>query len=134
MKQLHTLNHQKPYWINAYPKETADLISMMINNNPQACKDDVIPQGYGEFGLTATNPIPVYGIPENEDYLSKLRLQNGEKISWERVGSVSAENINKPIDKYLIQNRKGEKITYLYISPYHLNTSKKAPKGFKILR
>lgn len=134
MKQLHTLNHRKPYWISTYPKETADLIPMMINANPQACKDDVIPQGYGEFGLTSTNPIPVYGIPENEDYLSKLRLQNGEKIFWERVGSVSADNINEPIDKYLIKNHNGKKITYLYISPYHLNTSMKAPKGFKILR
>lgn len=134
MKQLHTINHRKPYWISTYPKETADLIPMMINANPQACKDDVIPQDYGEFSLTSTNPIPVYGIPENEDYLSKLRLQNGEKIFWERVGSVSADNINEPIDKYLIKNHNGKKITYLYISPYHLNTSMKAPKGFKILR
>jgi hypothetical protein len=106
---------------------------MMIKNNPQACKMDEIPQGFGDFGLERTNPIPTYGVPENEIYLSNLRLTNGERIRWRRVGSFEIETINSPIDEYEIFSLNGDTISFLYISPYHLSTSRKAPRGFKIV-
>lgn len=129
---LNTNGDKKPEWLRHLPKEMADMLIQQIDTNPQACKTDQIPQGEGVFGLTKTNPIPVYGIPENETYLSKLQLSNGGKIRWRRVGSQEIPSISKPIDEYEIFNHKGETVAMIYISPYHFKTSQKAPQGFKI--
>lgn len=123
----------QPEWLSMIPKEMANVFLSEIKNNPQACKNDEIPQGTGNFGLDKTNPIPVYGIPENEKYLSKLRLSNGDRIRWRRIKSLEISSISKPIDEYEIFNMNGDTITLLYISPYHLKTSNKAPAGFKIV-
>ncbi|OCG61011.1 hypothetical protein [Gilliamella sp. Nev3-1] len=119
---------------NKLSNHLSDLFNKLINNNPQACETNEIAQGFGEFGLSITNPIPVNSIQGIEDYLSHLRLDNGTKISWKRIGSTGADNISNIIDIYEIMTYKGETITDLYISPYHLKTSNKAPKGFKILK
>lgn len=124
---------KQPKWVSIMPKEMAVLHLREIRNNPQACKFDEIPQGTGNFGFDKTNPVPVYGVPENEKYLSKLRLSNGERIRWRRIKSLEIASINKPIDEYEIFNMNGDTITLLYISPYHLKTSNKAPAGFKIV-
>ena len=47
-----------------------NFINGNINNG---CTENEIPNGYGEFGLTKTNPVPVKGILANEAYLSQLR-------------------------------------------------------------
>jgi hypothetical protein len=124
---------KQPEWLSMIPKEMANMFLSEIRNNPQACKLDEIPQGIGNFGLDKTNPVPVYGVPENEIYLSKLRLSNGDRIRWRRIKSLEIASINKPIDEYEIFNMNGDTITLLYISPYHLKTSSKAPAGFKIV-
>lgn len=124
---------KKTNWQKTMPKDIANALELMIQNNSQACKTDEIPQGFGEFGLEKTNPIPVYGVPENEVYLSNLRQTNGERIRWRRVGSFKIENICSPIDEYEIFSLNGDTISFLYISPYHMRTSRKAPHGFKII-
>ncbi len=124
---------KEPDWLSMMPKEMANMLLAEIRNNPQACKLDEIPQGTGKFGWDKTNPIPVYGVPENEKYLSKLRLSNGDRIRWRRIKSLAISSINNPIDEYEIFNMKGDTIGILYISPYHLKTSSKAPEGFKIV-
>ena len=126
-------SQSKPNWFKMMPKEIVGAMEMMIKSNPQACTAHVIPEGVGRFGLEKSNPIPVYGVPENEVYLSRLRLMNGERVRWRRIGSSEIANIHSPIDEYEIFNLNGDTITYLYISPYHLKTSKKAPQGFKIV-
>lgn len=119
-----TVNHIKD-------KNLLQIFKLLINKNPQACETNEIPQGFGEFGLSVTNPIPVNSILENDYYLSSLRLADGSKIRWKRVGSTYTNNINSCIYIYEIFSNKGVPITYLYISSYHLKTSEKAPKGFK---
>jgi Zn-dependent oligopeptidase len=62
-----------------------------------------------------------------------LRTFSGERVRWRRLGSLRVASIHKPIDEYEIFNTKGETIGIIYISPYHLKTSRKAPAGFKIV-
>ncbi len=122
----------KEDWTTIFPKEMVDGLLNEIKGNPQACKTDEIPQGIGEFGLEKTNPIPTYGIPENEIYLQSLRTLNGEVLRYRRTGSIEVENINKRVDEYEIFNFQGETIAFIYISPYHWTTSKKSPVGFYV--
>ncbi|MWP49824.1 hypothetical protein GQ590_08595 [Gilliamella sp. Lep-s35] len=107
---------------------------LCYNDVDLLCCHSKIAQAFGEFDLSITNPILVNSIQGIEDYLSHLCLNNGAKISWKRIGSTGADNISNVIDIYEIMTYKGETITDLYISPYHLKTSNKAPKGFKILK
>ncbi|MCZ6702972.1 MAG: hypothetical protein O6940_08030 [Ignavibacteria bacterium] len=92
---------------------------------------DVIPDGYGEFGYTETNPIPVNTILGNTAYLGRLRTLAGEKVEYERAGSTMAPNINGMIDIYDIFV-KDNKITTLYICPYNKKNSERPPKEFKL--
>lgn len=110
-----------------------DLLVMVVQgiaSNPQASDKPSIKEGKGEFGLSKTNPIPVYGIPSNEIYLKQLKTNLGGKITWKRKGSIKVKGIEKEIDEYLIYDEKGKKIATFFISPYHWKTSKKLPKGF----
>jgi hypothetical protein len=141
VKQLNILNmalfnfnrnqRNKPGWASKLPKEIADMMLNEIKSNPQACNLDEIPQGKGKFGLESSNPIPIYGVPANEDYLNRLVLKDGGKIRWRRVGSMSAPNIEKPIDKYEVFDKNGNTVCFIYLSPYHLKNSRKAPEGFR---
>jgi hypothetical protein len=78
--------------------------------------------------------VPVFGVPSNEQYLSKLRFKNGERIRWRRNGSLTIDSIWGPIDEYDIFNMKGDTVCQFYISPYHLRTSQKAPEGFVLVK
>lgn len=120
----------KSDWTTWMPREYADDLLNFIKSNSQACQSDEIQQGFGEFGLEKTNPIPTYGIPSNEVYLRSLRTSNGEVLRYRRNGSFEVDNIEKRVDEYEIYNFSGEIIAYLYLSPYHWKTSSKAPIGF----
>lgn len=115
-------------------KTLFDYFYGSIGNIENGCTSDEIPCGTGEYGLCASNPIPVKGIPSSEIYLSRLRLENGEKIKWNRLFSTRSNNINGPIDMYVIETISGKEICKIYISPYQSITSNKAPKGFKIVK
>ena len=78
---------KQPDWVSNLPKEMAELLLSEIKSNPQACSLDEIPQGIGKFGIEASNPIPIYGVPSNEIYLSSINLKDNSGIRWRRVGS-----------------------------------------------
>jgi len=107
-------------------------ISSFAGRENSGTDEDVMPEGYGEFGLEITNPIPVYTILGNKLYLDRLRTVNGEKLYYERIGSMTAPNIPSIIDGYSIYVQ-GEKIATLYICPYNKKNSEKAPKGFYLV-
>ena len=94
---------------------------------------DEIPGAIGEFGLDATNPVPVNGIPANEKYLQSLQTAYGSSISWKRRGSLQVPGFQDPVDLYDIVDGNGKVLQPIYISPYHPKTSKKAPKGYRII-
>mgnify|MGYP000380909133 FL=1 len=109
---------------------TLGLLQKMYDMCDTGTDLDEMPQGYGEFGMDITNPIPTNGVPDNEVYLRRLRLPNGDKITWDRYGSCKAENIDAIIDHYKIMDTFGNTICSLYICPYNRKTSDRRPKGF----
>ncbi|MCX8020842.1 MAG: hypothetical protein N2747_10150 [Chitinophagaceae bacterium] len=101
-------------------------------SNPKGTDKDEMPEGYGEFGLEITNPIPTSSIPDSYFYLDSLRTKNGEEVTYKRIGSMKAPNIKHPIDAYRIF-ANGKQIATIYICPYNKKNSTKAPNGFKIV-
>ena len=101
-------------------------------DNSSGCAEDEMPNGIGEFGIEATNPIPVNTVElGSKKYLAGLRTPDGSKVNSERIGSQTVDNIEKPIDSYLITHEDGSDIATIYISPYQAKNSKKAPRGLK---
>ena len=104
-----------------------------IKQNKQACHLDEIPGCYGEFGLEPSNPIPTNGMHGSHIYLKKLRVKNSSlEINYVRSGSLSHPKIHDLLDKYEITS-KNDEMRFIYISPYHYTTSKKAPSGFYLM-
>lgn len=89
---------------------------------------DELPNGFGEFGFTVTNPVPTISAYGSNDYLSRIRF-NGQPIIYKRLGSTSSEITNGGIDIYSV-SCSGKSLGDIYICPYHRRNSKKAPKGF----
>ncbi|MDR0844847.1 MAG: hypothetical protein LBN71_06465 [Tannerella sp.] len=92
-------------------------------------EEDEMPEGFGEFGLEITNPVPVYTIVGNSIYLERLRTMDGIKVTYKRTSTMHAPNIPSIIDEYRIFVHDKE-ITKLYICPFNKKNSNKAPKGF----
>ena len=112
-------------------EELFKKIGSFLGNEDCGTEEDVMPEGYGEFGLEITNPIPVKTIVGNKIYLDRLWTEDDVKVGYERIGSMQAPNIPSIIDGYRIF-ANGKKIATLYICPYNKKNSEKAPRGFKL--
>ena len=112
-------------------REMKVLYEAMQGLNEGGTDQDIIPEGFGEFGHNVTNPVPVNTVFGNTAYLGRLRTPDGIKVRYERKGSTRAKNIKNPIDVYDIFNGE-ELIATIYISPYNKKNSELAPKGFKL--
>ena len=110
-------------------KEQKDLFDATSAMNAGGCTTDEMPNGFGEFGLVPTNPIPTNTIQGSILYLGGLRAPDGTSVNNKRLGPTGANNIEKPIDEYLITHENGSELATIYISPYQAVNSKKAPKG-----
>ncbi len=110
-------------------KEQKEIFNLMSEMNKDGCSTDEIPEGFGEFGLEPTNPIPVNTIQGSILYLGGLRAMDNTRVNNKRLGSLGVENIQKPIDKYIITHQNGDELAIIYISPYQAINSKKAPRG-----
>jgi hypothetical protein len=120
--------------LNSNPefKKLRDLYDIMHNMNEDGTDQDMIPNGYGQFGYDVTNPIPINTIFGNTAYLGRLRTLEGVKVTYERIGSFISPLSKYPIDGYEIFD-SGHKIAVLYIDPYNKKNSQKAPKNFKLI-
>jgi hypothetical protein len=132
IEELLNNKENQPDWFNYWDLNEIKEHLEEILNNPQATKTDEISEGDGEFGLVKSNPIPVYGIPEGKVYLNKLTFENGDPLTYLRIGSFRAANIRGIIDAYSLRNQENEEKAIIYICPYHLKTSRKSPKGFLV--
>jgi hypothetical protein len=89
---------------------------------------DELPNGIGEFGRYAENPIPVNGPIGELIYLSRLMTKDTkEKILFHRIGSVAK------IDAYETVSIDGKKWDLLFLDFYHPRKSRKAPDGYQIV-
>jgi hypothetical protein len=114
-------------------KTEDDLIKMFggMFGGDSGTAEDTMPEGYGEFGLEVTNPIPTQTPVGSRTYLEQLHTADGVKVDYERIGSMRAPNIPYMIDGYRIFANSREVAT-LYICPYNKKNSERAPKGFTL--
>jgi hypothetical protein len=117
--------------------EETDIISRQIQASmglgEVSAKGEEVENAKGRFGLDATNPIPLNGIDRINDYFRRLRFINGERVVFERSGSVGAENLPFPVDKYIIGTQDNPESDILFVYAYHGNLANKAPEGFRLL-
>lgn len=106
-----------------------NVLSIMCSDG---CETDEIPNGHGEFGHAITNPIPTRTVLGSTNYLTKLKSSDGEKIIFDREGSLSSPVSPHPVDAYAISSSNGRRLATLYLSPYHKRDSEKAPRGFTL--
>jgi hypothetical protein len=94
---------------------------------------DELPNGKGEFGTSASNPIPCNSVFGSTSYLAHLRTADGIEIEYERIGSVISDVSPHPVDEYQISLPGGQPLTRLFISPYQKRTSQRAPVGLRLI-
>lgn len=106
------------------------MLNASFGNVEMCCTGDVINGASGPYGRCASNPIPVRGVPMQDDYLSHLRTLSGEKVTWKRLGSGHSDVTEHPIDMYIMYAPSGAEVGKVYVSGYQAITSKTAPEGF----
>ena len=89
-------------------------------------------KAYGEYGHEPTNPLLAEDIDSGYKLLSRLRMPDGSRVTYKRVGSQIPSNIQRPVDKYEISDASGKQIATLYLYVYHVVTAYDAPEGFTI--
>lgn len=87
---------------------------------------DRIPNAFGEFGRTPTNPIPVNGPVGELIYLSGLETSDGVAIAFHRLGALDE------VDVFEVVSEDGRYWDVLYLSLYFPRKSKHAPSGYRI--
>ncbi len=79
-EKVHQFLEDEAAQNNALPEH---LRNGLLQN--AAC--DQIPNGFGEFGRTVTNPVPVNGPVGELLYLSRLERYDGVPIAFHRLGA-----------------------------------------------
>lgn len=90
-------------------------------------------EGEPDFGLIPQKPIytlATKSVKGEMEYLDKLYTPNGEKIKWNRQGSMGVEGINGMVDIYETYLPSGKLYKTIYINMYGARESAKAPSGF----
>ena len=132
---------------------------MIVSSSHDDSLLDENPNGEGPFGLSKSNPIPVYGIDNIPAYMDKLRYKYTSKsssgsytfnpVDFQRTSdsdsseigskkppsepaasSTSSPKIKGHIDVYNLYTISGQKLAKIYINCYSLKTSNKIPEGF----
>ncbi|WP_397363277.1 hypothetical protein [Olleya sp. R77988] len=108
---------------------------MELLKNEEGTELEELPNGKGEFGFSADNPIPLSSIPASREYLEKLVYikPGSSQYSWKRVGSTRSNIVNSPVDIYSLLDTEPKVVKTIYIWPYNKIDSKKAPDGFGLM-
>ena len=106
----------------------------MYNSIEKTAKENVVAEKSNlddpEYGLVVNKPIYTQGVMGSRQYLGRLKTDTGEELTWERIGSTSAEGINGMIDIYTSKFSSGKPYKTLYINMYGSSNSEKVPAGF----
>lgn len=94
---------------------------------------DVLPGSHGDFGLTATNPIPVNGPIGEAVYIFRLRGDTNVPFWYQRLGSMESELFSRRLDVYELLSTNGKEWAILYFSMRHMRRTTKAPSGFSLI-
>ncbi|MGP8267300.1 MAG: hypothetical protein ACLQOQ_15180 [Beijerinckiaceae bacterium] len=88
---------------------------------------DSVPNAFGEFGRTLTNPIPVNGPVGQLVYLSRLETSDGSAIAFHRLGAFDK------VDVFEVVSESGRHWDVLYLSLYFSRKSRHVPSGYRII-
>lgn len=88
---------------------------------------DRIPNAFGEFGRTLTNPIPVNGPVGQLVYLSRLETPNGSAVAFHRLGAFDK------VDAFEVVSENGRHWDVLYLSLYFTRKSTQVPSGYRMM-
>jgi hypothetical protein len=97
----------------------------IIKSSPSYDRD---PNGSGQFGFAAKNPIPVNGPIGQIAYLSKLETNKGERILFHRIGAINS------IDVFEAVTFSGSEWFIFFTDLYHPRRSRLTPEGFRFTR
>lgn len=112
--------------INSVSTENISIVQENYINSSNYENDE-------NFGLIPYNPIytlTLKSVNGQKEYLNKLYTENGEKIKWNRRGSVCVKGINGMVDVYDTYLPSGLLYKTLYFNMYGERESTKAPYGF----
>ncbi len=102
----------------------------LMEANSQSQPDN---EGAIDFGLVPEKPIFTYALMSvegEEEYLNKLYTVDGQKIKYDRSGSMAVEGINGMVDIYDTFLPSGQFYKTIYINMYGAKSSPQAPTGF----
>ena len=112
------------------------LQKQMFQEQTLMCEEgtdsDQLPNGYGEFGLSLSNPIPCRSILGSRVYLERLRTLEGIKVYCQRIGSYHSDVTRYPVDGYAVSHTNGTALATLYVSAYQKRNSERPPLNFRL--
>lgn len=120
--------------LNAILKKQTEETVRVIEANSQTQPNH---ESEADFGLVPEKPIYTLALQSVDgelEYLNKLYTVNGQKIKYNRRGSMSVEGINGIIDIYDTFLPSGQPYKTIYINMYGAKKSTKAPNGFVFAR
>ncbi len=85
-----------------------------------------------EYGLVPEKPVYCCYVDGSKDYLSNLRTVSGEKLEWNRRGSVNVEGIHGMVDIYDSTLPSGQPYKTIYINMYADSNQLAVPSGFTL--
>src|SRR6218665_1244562 len=111
--------------------DAAELLKAIVQFQVEARADGVdtedIPKGYGPLGLCKTNPIPTRSVAGSNAYLERVRTKDGGRVTANRMGSTSAEDVTSGmIDIYQLW-ADGQAAATIYVCPHHKRNQTKEP-------
>ena len=111
-------------------------IMTLLAGEPLGPACEKVKGGYGEFGFSLTNPIPVNGIIGAKVYLSRLVTSNGSQVRpflFHRLGSFMSPVVKGAIDQYELVSSDASRWLTLYLHQYHPRRSRHVPGGLHLL-
>lgn len=114
--------------------EALDILTSLFASNEEIAKNNETVQTQNledpQYGLLPEKPVYVKGVEGSEEYLKKLRTTRGEKVFWERTGSLAVDHVNGMVDIYEITLSTGLPYRTIYLNMYATKNSTTAPAGF----
>ncbi len=118
-------------FLQEFLKSTAEETIKTMEENS---KNQPNHESESDFGIVEEKPVYTHALSSVDgeiEYLNRLYTENGEKITWERLGSKGVSGINGIVDIYVTYLPSGEPYKTIYINMYGAKTSATAPAGFK---
>lgn len=114
--------------------EALDVLNSLFASNENIAKGNSVAQTQNlddaQYGLVPEKPVYAKSVAGSEQYLSKLRTEDGGRITWNRRGSTSVSGVSGMVDIYDCCDSAGKMCGTIYINMYGTQNSNVAPVGF----